>query len=169
MQVTTGGAVLSASKIDDLQSSAFRAMKTLEECLNTDLDGRSLFAGSQVRQRPVDIAASSLVEFQATWDGSKVVYPPTRTAQGGASGTLMHTTTGDLGITQSVAAGPFDTITAANTGAFAALKPGATITIGGSSTGNDGTYTVVSSDGDRKITIAGATYVSASDNADPRR
>lgn len=155
LKLTTGSAVLSASNINDLQASAFRAMKSLEEYLNTDLDGRSLFAGSRVGQRPVNIVASSLAEFQATWDGSKVIYPPTRTAQVGATGTLTHATTGDLSITQSLAAGPFDTITAANAGAFAALQPGATITVDGSSTGNDGTYTVVSSDGDRTIKIAG--------------
>lgn len=155
LSVITGGTVLSSSKVDDLQETAFRAMKSLEDYLNTDLDGRSLFAGSQVRQRPVDIGASSLAQFQATWDGSKVVYPPTREAQVGASGKLAHAVTGNLSITQSVAAGPFDTITAANGGAFAGLKPGATITISGSSTGNDGTYTVVSSDGDRTISIAG--------------
>lgn len=155
LSVTSSGTVLSASKVDDLQETAFRALQTLEDYLNTNLDGRSLFAGSQVRTRPVDIAAKSLAEFQATWDGSKVIYPPTRTAQVGASGTLTHAVTGDLNITQSVAAGPFDTITADNAGAFASLQAGATITISGSSTGNDGTYTVVSSDGDRTIRIAG--------------
>lgn len=155
LKLTTGSAVLSAANINDLQASAFRAMKSLEEYLNTDVDGRSLFAGSRVGQRPVDIGASSLAEFQAAWDGSKVIYPPTRTAQIGAAGTLAHATTGNLSITQSVAAGPFDTITAANPGAFAALQPGTTITIDGSSTGNDGTYTVVSTDGDRTIKIAG--------------
>jgi flagellin-like hook-associated protein FlgL len=155
MSVISSGAVLSASKVDDLQETAFRALQTLEDYLNTNLDGRSLFAGSQVRTRPVDFAAKSLAEFQATWDGSKVIYPPTRAAQVGASGTLTHAVTGDLSITQSVAAGPFDTIIAANDGAFASLQPGATITISGSSTGNDGTYTVVSSDGDQTIRIAG--------------
>ena len=155
LSVISSGTVLSASKVDDLQETAFRALQTLEDYLNTNVDGRSLFAGSQVRTRPVDIAANSLDEFQATWDGSSVIYPPTRAAQVGASGTLTHAATGDLSITQSVASGPFDTITAASTGAFASLQPGATITISGSSTGNDGTYTVVSSDGDRTITIAG--------------
>jgi flagellin-like hook-associated protein FlgL len=155
MSVIGGGTVLSASKVDDLQETAFRALQALEDYLNTNLDGRSLFAGSQVRTRPVDIAAKSLAEFQATWDGSKVIYPPTRAAQVGASGTLSNAITGDLSITQSVVPGPFDTITATNDDAFASLRPGATITISGSSTGNDGTYTVVSSDGDRTITIAG--------------
>ena len=149
---------LTPAKAKDLQQAAFRAMQTLQASLNTEVDGRALFAGSRVRQQPVDIGATTLAAFQARWDGSAVVYPPTRAAQVGTSGTLAHAQTGDLAITRSNPADPscpFDTITAANAGAFAALQPGATITIAGSSTGNDGTYTVVSSDGDRTITIAG--------------
>lgn len=106
----------------------------------------------------MNIGATTLAQFQARWDGGAVVYPPTRAAQLGASGTLSHAQTGDLALSRSNPADPacpFDTITAAYAGAFAALQPGATITIAGSSTGNDGTYTVVSSDGDRSITIAG--------------
>jgi hypothetical protein len=66
-------------------------------------------------------------------------------------------------LTQSIT-GPLtmigtDTITATNPGAFAGLQPGATITLSGSSSGNDGTYTVVSSDGDRQITISGSLTV----------
>lgn len=154
----SSGQALTPGKAADLQQAAFRAMQSLQASLNTEVDGRSLFAGSQVRRQPVDIGATTLAQFQARWDGSAVVYPPTRAAQLGASGTLSHAQTGDLALTRSNPtdpACPFDTITAANAGAFAALQPGATITIAGSSTGNDGTYTVVSSDGDRSITIAG--------------
>lgn len=156
---------LTTAKAEDLQQAAFRAMQTLQQYLNTEVDGRSLFAGSRVRQQPVNIGAATLAEFQARWDGSAVVYPPTSVAQVGAIGTLSHAQTGDLAITRSNPADPacpFDTVTAANAGAFAALQPGATITIAGSSTGNDGTYTVVSSNGDRTITIAGTMMLPGS-------
>lgn len=156
---------LTPAKAGELQQAAFRAMQGMQQYLNADVDGRALFAGSKVRQQPVDIGAASLAEFQARWNGSSVVYPPTREAQVGASGTLSHAQTGDLALTQSTASGPFDTITAANAGAFAALQPGATITVAGSTTSNDGTYTVVSSDGDRTITIAGTMTFSGSDAA----
>jgi hypothetical protein len=63
------------------------------------------------------------------------------------------------GITGPLTMTGADTITATNPGAFAGLEPGATITISGSGSGNDGTYTVVSSDGDRQITISGALTV----------
>lgn len=154
---------LTPAKAGELQQAAFRAMQGMQQFLNTDVDGRALFAGSRVRQQPVDIGAASLEAFQARWNGSSVVYPPTRQAQVGASGTLSHAQTGDLALTRSSPSSDFDTITAANTGAFAALEPGATITIADSTTGNDGTYTVVSSDGDRAITIAGTLSFPGSD------
>ncbi|HYN39592.1 MAG TPA: hypothetical protein VES39_10100, partial [Rhodospirillales bacterium] len=154
----SGGGGESTARIDELQQKAFRAMQSLEDFLNTTVDGRAVFAGSRVDQRPVDIGASTLEAFQERWDGSAVVYPLTRAAQVGSSGVLTPAATGDLSFTRSDPLDPlcpFDTITAANDGAFAGLSPGATITISDSETGNDGSYTVVSSDGDKTITIAG--------------
>ena len=49
---------LTAAKAEDLQQAAFRAMQTLQQSLNTEVDGRSLFAGSRVRQQPVNIGAA---------------------------------------------------------------------------------------------------------------
>jgi flagellar hook-associated protein 3 FlgL len=128
-------------------------MKDMQDFLNTDVDGRYLFAGSRARTQPVSLTASTLAQFQAIYDGDKVVYPPTAAAQVGSRGMLTQSITGPLTMTGT------DTITATNPGAFAGLEPGATITLSGSSSGNDGTYTVVSSDGDRQITISGALTV----------
>ena len=145
----SSGKPLDAQRTSDLQQAAFRAMQDMQNFLNTDVDGRHLFAGSRAQTPPVSLPASTLAEFQTIYDGDKVIYPPTASAQVGSRGTLTQAATGPLTMTGG------DTITAASSGAFAGLKPGATITISGSSSGNDGTYTIVSSDGDRQITIAG--------------
>ena len=151
----SSGKPLDAQQTSDLQQAAFRAMQDMQDILNTDVDGRHLFAGSRARTQPVSLPASSLAQFQTIYDGDKVVYPPTADAQVGSRGTLTQATTGPLTMTGG------NTITATNPGAFAGLKPGATITISGSSSGNDGTYTVVSTDGDRQITISGALTAGA--------
>lgn len=66
---------LTTAKAEDRQQAAFRAMQTLQQYLNTEVDGRSLFAGSRCSgQQPVNIGAATLAEFQARWDGSAVVY-----------------------------------------------------------------------------------------------
>jgi flagellar hook-associated protein 3 FlgL len=151
----SSGKPLDAQRASDLQQAAFRAMQDMQNFLNTDVDGRHLFAGSRVQTQPVSLPASTLAEFQKIYDGNEVVYPPTAAAQVGSRGTLTQASTGPLTMTGG------DTITATNPGAFAGLKPGTTITISGSSSGNDGTYTIVSSDGDRQITISGALTAGA--------
>jgi hypothetical protein len=55
-------------------------MKDMQDFLNTDVDGRYLFAGSPARTQPVSLLASTLAQFQAIYDGDKVVYPPTADA-----------------------------------------------------------------------------------------
>lgn len=143
--LAASGKPLTADEASDLQEAAFRAIKDLQDHLNTDVDGRYLFSGSRVRSEPVDIPGSSLDDFQAIYDGSSVVYPPTRDAQVGNSGTLApaggFTMTG--GDTIQAPAGTFD-----------GVKAGATITLANSALGNDGTYTVVSVSSSQ-ITISG--------------
>ena len=148
----SSGKPLAAQQASDLQQAAFGAMRDMQDLLNAEIDGRYLFAGSRARTQPVSLPASTLAQFQAIYDGDRVVYPPTADAQVGSRGTLTQAVTGPLTMTGG------DTITATNPDAFAGLKPGATITISGSSS-NDGTYTVVSSDGDQQITISGALTV----------
>ncbi len=142
---------LDASHVTDIQEAAFRALKSLEATLNQDYNGRFLFAGSQTTTQPVSFGADTLAQFQAVYDGSRVVYPPTRDAHVGARATLGQDTTGGL----TFAAGPPGTIQAAN-GCFANLAVGATIEISGSTTGHDGVYTVVSKNaGNDTITVEG--------------
>jgi|APTNR8051073442_1049403.scaffolds.fasta_scaffold04452_2 flagellin-like hook-associated protein FlgL len=137
---------ITAATAQDLQQEAFRTLKNVQDYLNTDLDGRYLFAGGQVRTQPFDLPYTSLEAFQSVYDGVKVVYPPTREGHVEMRGQLTHADTGDLTMTDSDAVGGGDTITAANVGSFAALRVGATITISGGDSGNDGIYTVVSID-----------------------
>lgn len=139
----------------DLQDQAFRTLKNVQDYLNTELDGRHLFSGSQVRTAPVEFPFTSLDGLQALYDGEKVLYPHTRAGHVEHRGVLGHADTGDLTMSDADTDGIGDTITAATAGAFASLRPGATITIAGGNSGNDKTYTVAASDGDRVIRIRG--------------
>ena len=153
----SSGDPLTAQAAQDLQAQAFRTLQDIQDYLNTDLDGRYLFSGSKVRTPPVNLPYTSLDDFQATYDGARVVYPPTRDGHVGMRGELTHAETGDLTMSDADGVGGGDTITAANAGAFAALKVGATITLSGGDSGNDGVYTVVSIDPTAtSITIDGA-------------
>ena len=74
------GTPLDQVHIDDLQAAAFRALKDLELHLNTEVDGRYVFAGGRVTTEPVDFNLTSLADFQATYDGASTKYPETRDA-----------------------------------------------------------------------------------------
>ncbi|MBL8659931.1 MAG: hypothetical protein JNM75_09270 [Rhodospirillales bacterium] len=136
-----------------VQDWAFRALKDMESYLNTEVTGRFLFAGSRAGSAPVDMGLTTAVDFQARFDGESVIYPPTRAAHVGTRASLTPATTGGL----NVAGG--DTITAASAGAFANLAVGATIRLSGSGLGNDGYYTVVSTNGSDRVGIAGSMTV----------
>lgn len=142
---------LSASQVQDVQEAAFRALKSLEATLNQDYNGRFLFAGSQTTTQPVSFGADTLADFQAVYDGSRVVYPPTRDAHVGLRASYDPATTGGL----TYSAGPPGTIQAANA-CFANLPVGATFEISGSGSGHDGVYTVVGKNaGNDTITVEG--------------
>lgn len=143
------------TSVEDAQRWAFNALEDLEAHLNTDIDGRYIFAGASVTTRPVDLGLTTLEAFQDRYDGASVIYPPTRDAHVRTDVELAPAATG--GLTMSGG----DTITAATPGAFARLKAGQTITLAGSSLGNDGAYTVVSTNGSDRITIAGALAAGA--------
>lgn len=140
---------LDEAHVTEVQAFAFRALKDMEGYLNTEVNGRFLFAGSRATTRPADLGLTTMADFQDRFDGESVIYPPSRAAHVGASATLTPAVTGGL----TVSGG--DTITAANPGAFANLEVGATIRLSGSANGNDGEYTVVSSNGSDRITITG--------------
>lgn len=132
----------------DIQDAAFRALADMNVYLNTDVDGRFMFAGGRVTTQPVDLGLSTIDAFQAKYDGETTVYPPTRAAHVETNIALAPTDTGGLDF--DLATG---TITANNAGSLAGIPAGSLITISNSGS-NDGTYTVVSNDNDT-ITIAG--------------
>lgn len=142
-------------RIKDVQDAAFRALNDVGIYLNTDADGRFIFSGGRVTTQPVDLGLTTLQDFQAKYDGEATIYPPTRDAHVGTNVTLPPAATGGLTMSGT------NTIDAATAGSLASVPVGSTITISGSANGNDGTYTVVSNDGDT-ITISGAMTVGAS-------
>ena len=143
------GGQTAETRVATVQDAAFRALKDVEIFLNTDVDGRFLFAGGRITTTPVDLGLSNLAAFQAEYDGDNVVYPVTRDAHL-ANFTTTNAATGNLTFN---AAG--DTITAATAGSLANVPVGATFTVAGSAS-NNGTYTVVANDG-TTLTVAGTS------------
>ena len=134
------------SDLENMQSAAFSAMQSTAADLNTKIDGQYLFAGSQVRTRPVMLPATSLGHFQQIYDGQAVIYPPAADAQLGSRGVLTTADTGNLIMSDSDGDSIGDSITASVPGIFASLKQGMTITLAGGNSGNNKTYTVASID-----------------------
>ena len=150
------GTLTDEQRVKDVQDAAFRALTDLSVHLNSDVDGRFIFAGSRVTDQPVNMGLTNLTDFQTLYDGNSVVYPPTRESN---VETELSLSAADLGgLTMSGT----DTITSTNATALAGLTVGSTITIANSAGGNDGTYTVVSTNGSNQITISGAMSVGAS-------
>jgi flagellar hook-associated protein 3 FlgL len=63
----SSGKPLDAQRASDLQQAAFRAMQDMQNFLNTDVDGRHLFASSRVQIQPVSLPVPTLAEFQMKW------------------------------------------------------------------------------------------------------
>lgn len=136
-------AVKDRAAADQIQSAAFRAMANLSTYLNTEADGRFIFAGGRVDRTPVELPYATLANFQAAFDGARVTYPTTRDAhlenfslaEDGNEVTNWLTFERDNG-----GAPPRGRITA-TTAQFANVAVGSTITITGTGS-NNGTYTV---------------------------
>jgi flagellin-like hook-associated protein FlgL len=159
--MTTGGhSPLEAADVKELQEAAFRALSDLEAFLNTQVDGRYLFSGSRVVTKPVDLGLSDLSAFQARYDGLKTHYPPTREAHLSAALQLTTAETGGLRVdTQVVGDTTISTISALDTlkvpSPFEQIAIGATVTLAGSSLGNDGSYTVVAKPSPYELVVSG--------------
>lgn len=69
-----------SERVQDIQNSALRSLKSLQDLLNTDVDGRHLFAGTRSTTQPVDFGLTSLSAFQTTYDGARSTVPTTRDA-----------------------------------------------------------------------------------------
>ena len=173
-----------------LQTTAFAAMRTLVDALNTQTSGKYLFGGGNAANAPIDFPFSSLDEFQAYYDGINIKYPSNssanlsnRTVTAKETGALTITGTGDnTGEITAANAGGFlkeaitanasttgdlsfdkdkNTIKATEYGAFNTLKPGDTLVLGNTA-GNNGAYIIksVSEDG-KTITLEESTPVKA--------
>lgn len=131
------------AQVADIQDWAFRSLQSLQALLNTQADGRYIFAGGRVLTTPVDLGLTTLANFQATYDGARVTYPTTRDAH------LEKFTLSDDGAAtpdttwlrfQRDAGSGVSRVTA-TTARFSNIAVGTKITITGT-TSNNGTYTV---------------------------
>lgn len=146
--------------VDNVQEAAFRALRDLEDLLNTEVDGRFLFAGSRATTEPVDFNVPSISSFQSTFDGARVKVPETRDAHlenfsfNNDSKNENQMFIDDTRFLQFLRDSDNDTTNTgsstirASSAMFANLTAGATITVADTAS-NNGTYTVdsVSTDG----------------------
>ncbi len=129
-------------RVEFVQLRAFEALKSMNFLLNTEVDGRYMFAGSRSTETAVDINISTLSAFQTTYDGSRVTVATTRDGQ-------LENFSFDESGSQAKNWLTFSRIDGtsgkssviASSAQFANVTAGSTITISGTGS-NDGTYTV---------------------------
>lgn len=160
------GQPLNAENIANIQDSAFRSLRDMEDLLNTEVDGRYIFAGSRSTTQPVDLGVNSVASFQSTYDGALVKVPTTRDAHmetfsvTSDKNNINNLYVDNSNFLQFSRDGGGDTSTTgsstirATSSIFSNLSAGSTITID-DTTNNNGTYTVesVSSDG-QTVTVS---------------
>ena len=130
--------------VADLQQQAFTALKNIQDLLNTEVDGKFLFAGSRATTKPVDLELTTLAAFQAKYDGSTVTYPTTRDAHLDSLSVSQNNTSEKnnwLQFEELNATSGLSRITSTS-GEFANLAAGSTIVISGTGGVNDGTYSI---------------------------
>ncbi|MBL4615606.1 MAG: hypothetical protein JKY27_12125 [Magnetovibrio sp.] len=66
------------SSVKTIQEQAFRALQAMQSYLNTEVNGRFIFAGNRTNTSPVDLGLSTLAAFQSKYDGVNLSYPTTR-------------------------------------------------------------------------------------------
>ena len=145
-------------KVQTIQENAFRTLKSIEDLLNTQVDGRFIFAGARIDTEPANFGLTTLANFQAIFDGAQIKIAETRDANLADfsinQSNSFSTKTFKSGTVSMTFDATADTITAA-AGTFrypdgTNLAAGAEIVITGTTSGtNDGTYTIasVSADG----------------------
>jgi flagellar hook-associated protein 3 FlgL len=150
--VTFGsGGMNDPTQINDIQDWAVRAMKDLQGYLNTTADGRYMFGGTRVTDKPVELGLSTRAAFQATYDGSTVTYPTTRDGHLGDYTITKDVVTGQKNwLTFARDSGGVSQLTSSSNGDFANVKVGNKITVSGT-TSNNGTYTVASVNGTTNV------------------
>ena len=139
------GGLTDKTNVANVQEAAHRALIAMEGFLNTEADGRFMFSGARVRTEPVNFGLSTIAAFQSTFDGAAVTFPTTRDA---------HLAEFSLDENPSTEAANWLTFVRDNGGtpprgrvtataaSFSNVKVGGKITISGTGSANDGTYTV---------------------------
>ncbi len=138
-------------RVEQIQADAFRALKEIQNLLNTEADGRYIFGGGTVRTEPVSFGLSTVEAFQSVFDGARVSVPTTRDANlenFSISRSSVDLNPAHLTFEQADAGtGKSRINTTASSGQFQNIAAGTTITISGTVDGlNDGIYTVDSVD-----------------------
>ncbi len=138
------GATKDQTNVQSIQDDAYRSLKSIEDLLNTDVDGRFLFSGARVNTEPADLGLVSIADFQSKYDGARVTVPTTRDAQLSDFSFSQNTTTGAANwlTFERDAGGTGVSRVTATAAQFGNVKVGSTITISGTGGVNDGTYTV---------------------------
>ncbi len=67
-----------STDVRDVQTSAFKTLKSIEAYLNTDVNGEFIFSGARANTQPVDFGLTTLSALQGKWDGANITYPTTR-------------------------------------------------------------------------------------------
>lgn len=136
-------------KVEEIQKFAYNTMVDLQSYLSANVDGQYIFSGGRVSDQPVELAAGTLEDFQAMYDGSSVTYPTTRSA----SLLDLNTTSADTGpISFNGANGTINAASLTSTpNVLSKIPVGSRITVGDSGGGaNDGkSFTV------RGVTVDG--------------
>ena len=121
--------------VNQMQTFAFQALQDMQAYLGSNINGDYLFSGGKTSTPPVQLAASTLTQFQSIYNGSTLSYPTTGSADLlNANLTPKQTTSLSFEPSQGV-------IIAANASALAPVTAGANITVANSNS-NNGTYTV---------------------------
>ena len=138
-------------RVEQIQADAFRALKDIQNLLNTEADGRYIFGGGTIRTEPVSFGLSTVTAFQSKFDGARVRFPTTREAN--LENFSIRRSSVDLNPAHltfeqtDAGTGKSRINTSASSGQFQNIAAGTTITISGTVGGaNDGTYTVDSVD-----------------------
>jgi flagellar hook-associated protein 3 FlgL len=146
----SNGDLTDPERIEQIQADAFRALKDIQNYLNTEADGRYVFGGGTVRTEPVSFGLSTVSAFQSIYDGARVTYPTTREAhleKFSISRSSVDLNPAHLTFEQTAGTGKSRINTTASSGQFQNIAAGTTITISGTVGGvNDGIYTVDSVD-----------------------
>jgi len=132
------------TKVADIQQTSFNSLKSIQDLLNTEIDGKFLFSGSRSTTKPVDLGLTTLTAFQAKYDGATVKYPTSRDAHLDTLSVSRNNTSEKsnwLQFEERNATSGLSRITSTS-GEFANLSAGSTITLSGTGGANDATYTV---------------------------